>query len=52
MSNVGGGKEVGAHSWIWMASLGTALILGVTLFAATNIDDLFVLLGFFADPEF
>jgi cadmium resistance protein CadD (predicted permease) len=29
-----------------------ALILGITLFAATNIDDTFVLLGFFADPKF
>jgi cadmium resistance protein CadD (predicted permease) len=29
-----------------------ALILGITLFAATNIDDIFVLLGFFADPKF
>ena len=29
-----------------------ALILGITLFAATNIDDTFVLLGFFADPKY
>jgi cadmium resistance protein CadD (predicted permease) len=29
-----------------------ALILGITLFAATNVDDTFVLLGFFADPKF
>jgi cadmium resistance protein CadD (predicted permease) len=35
-----------------MLALPTVLILGVTLFVATNIDDLFVLLGFFADPAF
>jgi len=35
-----------------MASLTTALVLGLTLFVATDIDDLFVLLGFFADPKF
>jgi len=29
-----------------------AAALGVTLFAATDIDDLFVLVGFFADPKF
>lgn len=29
-----------------------SLVLGVTLFAITNIDDVFVLLGFFADPRF
>jgi len=29
-----------------------ALILGITLFAATNIDDTFLLLGFFADPKY
>ena len=29
-----------------------ALILGITLFAATNVDDTFVLLGFFADPKY
>jgi cadmium resistance protein CadD (predicted permease) len=29
-----------------------ARLLGVTLFAATDIDDLFVLVGFFADPKF
>lgn len=28
------------------------LVLGVTLFAVTNIDDAFVLLGFFADARF
>jgi hypothetical protein len=35
-----------------LSSLATLLILGVTLFAATNLDDIFVLLGFFADPQF
>ncbi len=35
-----------------MAALPTTLILSVTVFVATNIDDLFVLLGFFADPMF
>jgi cadmium resistance protein CadD (predicted permease) len=30
----------------------TTLALAVTLFATTNIDDLFVLLGFFSDPKF
>jgi cadmium resistance protein CadD (predicted permease) len=35
-----------------MVALPTTLILGVTLFVATNIDDLFVLLGFFADPTY
>jgi cadmium resistance protein CadD (predicted permease) len=35
-----------------MVSLTIALILGVAAFAATNIDDIFVLLGFFADPRF
>jgi cadmium resistance protein CadD (predicted permease) len=35
-----------------MMVLPATLILGVTLFVATNIDDLFVLLGFFADPTF
>ncbi len=28
------------------------LLLAVTLFVATNIDDLFILVGFFADPKF
>jgi len=28
------------------------LILGVAVFTATNIDDIFVLLGFFADPRY
>ena len=35
-----------------MAFPGRALILGITLVVATNIDDTFVLLGFFADPNF
>jgi cadmium resistance protein CadD (predicted permease) len=35
-----------------MPALATALMLGVTVFAATNIDNIFVLLGFFADPKF
>jgi len=35
-----------------MMVLVTALALGVPLFAVTNIDDLFVLLGFFSDPRF
>jgi cadmium resistance protein CadD (predicted permease) len=30
----------------------TTLAFAVTLFATTNIDDLFVLLGFFSDPKF
>lgn len=34
------------------ASLLTALLLAVSLFAATNVDDIFVLVGFFADPKF
>lgn len=34
-----------------MTSLITALILGVTLFAATNLDDIFILVAFFADPR-
>jgi cadmium resistance protein CadD (predicted permease) len=34
-----------------MATPGT-LILWITLFAATNVDDLFVLLGFFSDGQF
>lgn len=28
------------------------LALGIAVFAATNVDDLFVLLGFFADPDY
>ena len=35
-----------------MVTFTTVLFLAVTLFAATNVDDLFVLLGFFADPQF
>jgi cadmium resistance transport/sequestration family protein len=35
-----------------MESIVTTLILGVTLFVATDIDDLFILVGFFADPRF
>lgn len=31
--------------------IATALI-GITLFAATNVDDLFILVGFFADPKY
>jgi cadmium resistance protein CadD (predicted permease) len=30
----------------------TTLALGVTVFVTSNIDDLFVLLGFFSDPKF
>jgi cadmium resistance protein CadD (predicted permease) len=30
----------------------TVLVLGITSFAATNIDDIFVLLAFLADPKF
>jgi len=35
-----------------MITLGTTLLLGIALFAATNVDDLFVLLGFFSDRQF
>lgn len=35
-----------------MSLIATTIALGVMLFAATNIDDLFVLLGFFSDPRF
>lgn len=35
-----------------MAALATAIALGVTLFVATNLDDIFLLLAFFADPRF
>jgi cadmium resistance protein CadD (predicted permease) len=35
-----------------MALLTTALVLGLTVFVATNVDEVFVLLGFFADPKF
>ena len=34
-----------------MLALGTTLGLGVTLFVATNIDDIFLLLALFADPR-
>src|SRR5687768_6844552 len=29
----------------------TVLILGITLFVATNLDDIFILIAFFADPR-
>ena len=35
-----------------MSFLGTSLILGIMLFAATDVDDLFILIAFFADPRF
>src|SRR5262249_11110447 len=35
-----------------LSSAATYLVLGVVLFAATNVDDIFVLLGFFAHPQF
>ena len=35
-----------------MQSLVALLGLAVALFASTNVDDLFVLLGFFSDPKF
>lgn len=33
-------------------ALTTAFILGATVFVATNLDDLFILLAFFADPAY
>jgi cadmium resistance transport/sequestration family protein len=35
-----------------MSFPGTALILGIMLFAATDVDDLVILIAFFADPRF
>jgi cadmium resistance protein CadD (predicted permease) len=35
-----------------VTGLATAIALGVTLFIATNLDDIFILLVFFADPRF
>ena len=35
-----------------MSFPGTSLILGIMLFAATDVDDLFILIAFFADPGF
>jgi cadmium resistance protein CadD (predicted permease) len=35
-----------------VTALATAIALGVTLFVATNLDDIFILLVFFADPRF
>jgi cadmium resistance protein CadD (predicted permease) len=35
-----------------MATVIAAIAIGVTVFVATNIDDIFVLLGFFADPKY
>src|SRR6185436_9988390 len=37
---------------IGVTALATAIALGVTLFVATNLDDIFILLVFFADPRF
>lgn len=35
-----------------MESLGALIGLAIVLFASTNVDDVFVLIGFFADPTF
>ena len=35
-----------------MESFSALIVLAIVLFASTNIDDVFVLLGFFADPKF
>lgn len=35
-----------------LAGVATLLVLAMGLFASTNLDDLFVLLGFFSDPKF
>jgi cadmium resistance protein CadD (predicted permease) len=37
---------------LWMESKSALLGIAIVLFAVTNIDDVFVLIGFFADPKF
>ena len=38
--------------WAILRAMGTLLLAAIALFVATNIDDLFILVGFFADPKF